>query len=246
MQASKTYCYENNDHINRANLALMCSEYLGIKDVSPSLYLIAAPVSELACVNKDGGIIWSRGEIEEAIPWNERSMRTFGVVYCYEATASFIGLDGRTYVVPNDKPVLDHLEECGYIIAPYGKNLDGSQNGDDSLIAKIEDNNSIFDYREIDKNLPIEIVNKIDEIENNRPYIRHNAPYDGLLTFGGTLALYSATEEELEQLTLSERKIANIKTYGRVYESQDIEDYVKFALQQRYLKGQNDPSNKKS
>ena len=134
MQASQTYNYEKNDHINRSRMAVICGEYFGIKDVSPSLYEIAAPVSELAFVNKYGGVIWTRNEIVEAIPWNERSMKTFCVVYTYETTASFIGIDGRTYVVPNDKPVIDHLKECGYIIAPYGKNLNGKSNGDDSLI----------------------------------------------------------------------------------------------------------------
>ena len=134
MQVSQTYDYEKNDHINRANMALICGKYFGIKDVLPSLYQIAAPVSELAYINKNGERIETRDEIAEAIPWNERSMRSFGVVYSYESTASFIGMDGRTYIVPNDKPVLEYLKECGYVIAPYGKNLDGNSNGDDSLI----------------------------------------------------------------------------------------------------------------
>ena len=43
------------------------------------------------------------------------------------------------------------------------------------------------------------------------------------------------TEEEEQQLSLSERKIANIRAYGRVRQSQNIEDYLQFVLQQRYL-----------
>lgn len=79
MQVSQTYNYEKNDHINRANMALMCSKYLGIRDVSPSLYQIAAPVSELAYSNKNGEEIRDRDEIEESIPWDERSMRLLGL-----------------------------------------------------------------------------------------------------------------------------------------------------------------------
>ena len=48
-----------------------------------------------------------------------------------------------------------------------------------------------------------------------------------------------ASEEELKQLSLSERKIINISTYGRVNESQKIEDYVQFVLQKYYLDDQN-------
>ena len=235
MQASQTYNYEKNDHINRANMALICSRYFGIKDVSPSLYQIAAPVSELAYSNKNGEIILYRDEIEESIPWNERSLKTFGVVYSYESTASFIGIDGKTYVVPNDRPVLEHLKECGYVIAPDGKNLDGTSNGYDSLISKESREDNPFSYVIVDRNLPIEIVNQIDEIENNRSYYNYNQAYARLVRFGGTLGLLCASEEELQQLSLSERKIANICTYGRVLELQNFEDYVQFALQQYYL-----------
>lgn len=244
MQASQTYNYEKNDHINRERMALICSNYFGIKDVSPSLYLIAAPVSELACTNKNGEKIHYRYEIEDSIPWNERSMKTFGVVYTYESTASFIGIDGRTYVVPNDQPVLDHLKECGYVIAPYGKNLDGESNGTDSLIFKERNEDEFFDYNIIDRNLPIEIVNMIDEMENNRLYYDYNQAYASVVRFGGTLGIGNASEEELQQLSLSERKIANISTYGRVMESQDLEDYVQFALQHYYLNDQNFISRK--
>lgn len=239
MQASQTYNYEKNDHINRANLAHICSMYFGIKDVSPSLYQIAAPVSELAHSNKNGEIIHDRDDIEESIPWNERSMKTFGVVYSYESTASFIGIDGKTYVVPNDQPVLNHLKECGYVIAPYGKNLNGSSNGEDSLIFEERNEDDLFSTVIVDRNLPIEIVNKINEIENNRPYYNYNQAYARLIRFGGTLGLYSASEEELQQLSLRERKIANISTYGRVVESQDFEYYIQFVLQQNYLNPQN-------
>ena len=230
MQVSQTYNYEKNDHINRANMALICSQYFGIKDVSPNFYQIAAPVSELPFVTKDGGVIFTRHEIPEAIPWNERSMKTFGVVYRYEATASFIGIDGKTYVVPNDQPVIEHLQECGYVIAPNGANLDGSSNGEDSLIGKEENKNGV-----INRNLPVEIIYKINELENNRPYIRYWEAYDGLLTFRGSLGMKNITEEEEQQLSLSERKIANIRAYGRVRQSQNIEDYLQFVLQQRYL-----------
>lgn len=239
MQISHTYNYEKNDHINRATIALMCSEYFGIKDVSPSLYQIAAPVSELAYCSKDGEKIHYRDEIEEAIPWNERSMKTFGVVYTYESTASFIGIDGKTYIVPNDRPVLDHLRECGYVIAPYGKNLDGKSNDADSLVFKERKENDFFEYNIIDRNLPVEIVSRIEEIENNREYYTYNQSYARVIRFGGTLGLYSASEEELQQLSLSERKIANITTYGRILEPQNIEDYIQYALQQYYLDEQN-------
>jgi len=234
MQVSQTYNYDMNDDVNRANMALICSQYLGIKEVSPSLYQIAAPVSELSRCSKDGGPIWARADIEEAIPWDERSMRTFGVVYRYESTASFIGMDGRTYIVPNDQPVLDHLSQCGYVIAPSGKNFDGTSNGDDSLIRKEDENgNPLWDW--IDKNLPPEIVAAIDEMEQGRDYYRYHADYSGSVSWGGTFALHYATEEEIQQLSLTERKVANIKTYGRVHESQDLEDYVQYALQQPYL-----------
>lgn len=239
MQASQTYNYEKNDHINRANMAFICSTYFGIKDVSPSLYQIAAPVAELACSNKNGEIINYRDEIEESIPWNERSMKTFGVVYSYESTASFIGMDGKTYVVPNDQPVLEHLKKCGYVIAPYGKNLDGSSIENDSLIFEERNEDDLFSRVIVDRNLPIEIVKKIDEMENGRPYYNYNQHYARLVRFGGTLGLSCASEEELQQLSLSERKIANICTYGRVGEPQDIEDYVQFALHQTYLNEEN-------
>lgn len=239
MQVSQTYDYEKNDHINRANMALVCGTYFGIKDVSPSLYLIAAPVSELAQYNKNGEEIQDRGEIEEAIPWNERSLKTFGVVYRYESTASFIGLDGKTYVVPNDQPVLEHLQECGYVIAQSGKNLDGSSSDYDSLILEEKEEFDNFSRVIVDRRLPIEIVNKIDEMENNRPYYKHVQPYVAVASFGGSFGLYYASDEELQQLSLSERKIANLKTYERVRESQNIEDYVRFALQQSYLNEQN-------
>lgn len=239
MQASQTYSYEKNDHINRSNIAQICAEYFGIKDVSPSLYQIAAPVSELACSTKNGEIIQDRTEIEEAIPWNERSMKTFGVVYIYESTASFIGIDGKTYVVPNDQPVLEHLKTCGYAIAPSGKNFDGSSNENDSLIFKEVTDEYSFNLNIVDRNLPTKIINMIDETEKNRPYYNYNQAYARLVRFGGTLGLYSASEEELQQISLSERKIANILTYGRVMEPQDIEDYVQFALQQYYLNEQN-------
>lgn len=241
MKVSQTYDYEKNDHINRANIALICSQYFGIKDVSPSLYQIAAPVSELAYTNKDGEIIKNRDEIDEAIPWNERSMRTFGVVYSYESTASFIGMDGRTYVVPNDQPVLDHLKECGYVIAPYGKNLDGNSNKDDSLIFEEKSEEDFFGFSQVvvDRNLPNEIVKKIDEMENGRQYYKYNQAYARIVRFGGTLGLMTASEEEIQQLSLSERKVANICTYSRVTQSQNFEDYVQFALQQYYLNDQN-------
>lgn len=245
MQASQTYNYEKNDHINRANMALICSEYFGIKDVSPSLYQIAAPVSELACCNKDGEIINYRDEIEEAIPWAERSMKTFGVVYRYESTASFIGKDGKTYVVPNDQPVLDHLKECGYVIAPYGKSLDGG-NTTDSLIFKEKNEDFSLSDNIIDRRLPTVIVNMIDEMEGNRPYYVHNQSYANVVRFGGTLGLSCASDEELQQLSLSERKIANINTYGRVGSRtfENIEDYVQYALNQYYL-SQNFTNRKK-
>lgn len=248
MQVSKTYDYEKNDHINRANMALICSRYFGIKDVSPSLYQIAAPVAELAYTNKNGKAIHYRDEIEESIPWNERSMKTFGVVYRYEATASFIGMDGKTYVVPNDQPVLDHLKECGYVIAPYGKNLDGDCKEDDRLIfeEKNEDEPFSFDRVIVDRNLPVEIVKKIDEMENDRPYYNYNQSYAMVVSFAGTFGLFEASEEELQQLSLSERKIANIYTYSRVMESQNIDDYVQFALQQHYLNDQSFIGSKKS
>ena len=246
MQASQTYNYEKNDHINRANIALLCSKYFGIKDVSPSLYQIAAPVSELARSNKNGGMIYNRNEIEEAIPWNERSLKTFGVVYRYESTASFIGIDGKTYVVPNDQPVLDHLKECGYVTAPNGKNLDGSNNMVDSLFFSKRNEKDIFERITIDRKLPLEILSMIDELEKDRPYYTYCQGYDGLLTFGGTFGLWYASEEELKYLSLSERKIANISTYGRVRISQSIEDYVQFALQQYYLNNQNFINKRKS
>lgn len=237
MQVSSTYNYEKKDHINRANMALICSECFGIEDVSPSLYLIAAPVSELACTNQDGQKIYHRDEIEFAIPWRERSLKTFGVVYNYESTASFIGIDGRTYVVPNDTPVIEHLKKCGYVIAPYGKNLDGSTSETDSLIFKDEGN--FVDKIIIDRNLPKEIVQKISEIENGRNYYTGRQAYAGLIRFGGSFGLLTASEEELQHLSLSERKIANISTYGRRYEFEDIEDYVQFALQNYFLNEEN-------
>ncbi len=242
MQVSQTYDYEKNDHINRANMALICGKYFGIKDVLPSLYQIAAPVSELAYTNKNGERIETRDEIEEAIPWNERSMRTFGVVYIYESTASFIGMDGRTYIVPNDQPVLEYLKECGYVIAPYGKNLDGNSNGDDSLIfeEKSEDDLFQFSHVVVDRNLPAEIVKKIDEMESGRSYYNYNQSYANVIRFGGTLGLMSASKEEQQQLSLSERKVANICTYGRVTkQQQSLEDYLQFVLQQYYLNDQN-------
>ena len=247
MQTSQTYNYEKNDHINRADIALICSQYFGIKDVSSSLYQIAAPVSELAYSNKNGAKIRDRVEIEEAIPWNERSLKNFGVVYRYESTASFIGLDGKTYVVPNDQPVLEHLQECGYVIAQSGKNLDGSSNGEDSLILEEKDEFNIFSRVIADRRLPIEIVNKIDEIENNRPYYNFNQSYARLVRFGGTLGIFTASEEEIQQLSLSERKIANICTYGRITNSSsmDIEQYIQFALQQYYLNAKNFINSKK-
>ncbi len=244
MQTSQTYNYEKNDHINRADLAIICSQYFGIRDVSPSLYQIAAPVSELAFRNKDGEIIKYRDEIEESVPWNERSMKTFGVVYSYESTASFIGIDGKTYVVPNDKPVLDHLAECGYVIAPYGKSLDGGTTTD-SLILIEQNENDVFSYAKVDRNLPTEIASKIDEIENDRPYYTYNQSYAQLVRFGGTLGIYCASEEELLRLSLSERKVANITTYGRITESQDIEEYVQFTLQHFYLNDDNFVNGKK-
>lgn len=241
MKVSQTYDYEKNDHINRANMAHICSQYFGIKEVSPSLYKIAAPVSELAHTNKDGNRIEDRDEIDEAIPWNERSMRTFGVVYSYEATASFIGMDGKTYVVPNDQPVLDHLKECGYVIAPDGKNLDGKTEGDDSLIFKEKNGDDLFCFSHVvvDRNLPNEIVKKIDEMENGRQYYNYKQAYTMVVSFGGTLGLKTASEEEIQQLSLSERKVANISTYGRVMQPQNFEDYVQYALQQYYLNDQN-------
>lgn len=161
MQTSQTYNLEKQDHINRANIALMCAKHFGIKNVSPSLYLIASPVSELAHYNKNGKKIRNRDEIIEAIPWDERSMETFGVVYRYESTASFIGIDGRTYIVPNDQPVIEHLKDCGYIIAESGKNLDGLSNGDDTLYFKERDENDILNYNIIDRRLPKEILDLI-------------------------------------------------------------------------------------
>ena len=239
MQVSQTYNPEKNDHITRGKVAVICGKYLGIKEVSPSLYKIASPVSELAHTNKDGEKIRDREEIKDAIPWNERSMRTFGVVYRFEATASFIGLDGKTYIVPNDQPVLEHLEECGYVIAPEGKNLDGSSNGDDSLIQKKQDENNPFDTTIIDKSLPSEIISIIDEMEMDRPFYCYNQDYARVVRFGGTLGIMTASEEELQQLTLSERKIANICTYGRIRESQYFESYIEFLLQQYYLNEKN-------
>lgn len=240
MKISQTYNPERKDDISRAKIALLCSKHLGIKEVSPSLYKIAAPVSELACTNKDGGIIRDREEIKDANPWDERSLKTFGVVYRFEATASFIGLDGKTYVVPNDQPVLDHLQECGYVIAPDGKNLDGSSNGDDSLIMKkSEDEFGFFTTVVADQTLPAEIVEMINEVEANRPYQTHNQAYAKLVRFGGTLGIMTASEEELQQLSLSERKVANICTYGRITESQYFESYIEFVLQQHYLNEQN-------
>ncbi len=244
MQVSKTYDYSKNDHINRAEIAQLCCSYFGIRDVSPSLYKIAAPVSELAHYNEYGEKITYRNEIDNAIPWDERSMRTFGVVYCYESVASFIGVDGKTYVVPCDQPVLDHLRSCGYVIAPYGENLDGSHNGTDSLIYKETDENNFFNYNIIDRNLPKEILDMIDALEENRPYYLGAQHYAAVVRFGGTFGLYTASEEELQCLSLSEKKIANIGTYGRVFEPGNIEDYVEFALKHYFLFDQNNISKK--
>ena len=104
----------------------------------------------------------------------------------------------------------------------------------------------MFERVVIDRNLPVEIVNKINELENGRPYISYYQSYDGVITFGGTLALRSASEEELQQLSLSERKVANIMRYRRVMVSQDIDAYVKFALQQYYLNDQNFRGSKRA
>lgn len=239
MQISQTYNQEKQDHINRAKIALMCAQHFGIKNVSPSLFQIAAPVSELAHYNKNGEKIRDRSEIIDAIPWDERSMKTFGVVYRYESTASFIGLDGRTYIVPNDQPVIEHLEKCGYVIAESGKNLDGSSNEDDTLYFKERDENDILNYNIIDRRLPKEIIDMIEEIEQDRPYYNYNQSYARVVRFGGTLGIQTASEEEIQQLSLSERKISNILTYGRVLESQDLESYINFALQHYYLNEQN-------
>ncbi len=238
MQASQTYDYEKKDDINRKAMALKCSEYFNIKDVLPILDSIAAPVCELACCKENGEGIHYRSEISEAIRWNERSMKSFGVVYRYEITASFIGMDGKTYIVPNDQPVLDYLQECGYFIAPYGTNLDGSTKEVDSLIYEerpTNDEDFFFFGNIIDKNLPAEYVGIINEMEQNRPYYSGYQPYASVIRFGGTLGLRSASEEELSQITLSERKIANISTYGRVYKELRIEDYIEYVLQQTYL-----------
>lgn len=244
MNASQTYDYAKKDSTNRKKLALMCSKYFKIKDVLPILDSIAAPVCELACCKENGEGIHYRSEINEAIPWNERSMKTFGVVYRYESTASFIGMDGRTYIVPNDQPVLDYLQECGYMIAPYGKNLDGSNEEVDSLIYEERPKNDeeFFCFGDkIDKNLPTKYVDIIDEIEQNRPYFNGYQPYASVIRFGGTLGLRHASEEELLQITLSERKISNISTYGRINEGRrlfktlSIEEYIQYALQQTYL-----------
>lgn len=245
MQKSQTYDYEKNDHINRANLAILCSQYFGIKDALPSLYKIAAPVCEIPQYNKDGEQIWDREEVDEAIPWGERSLRTFGVVYMFEATASFIGIDGRTYVVPMDKPVLDYLTLCGYVIAPYGKNLDGNNIGDDTLIYK-EPKKDIFDpdfnldepAKVIDRNLPPEFVSKIDEIEGDRPYRRDCASYIDTIRFGTSFGAEMASEEEIEAMSLSEKKALNIKMYNRIKTSMDIEEYVQYAISQGYLANQ--------
>ena len=243
MQSSVTYNYENNDPESRKKIALICSEYFGIKDVDPDLYKIAVPVSELACQTKDGEYVSRRSDIEEATPWNERSMTTFGVVYRYESTASFIGIDGKTYVVPNDKPVLDHLETCGYFIAPYGKCMDGGNFSADSLIFREEGNPDDLDYivsyvcgeqKTIDRNLPAEIIRQIDEIEQGRPYYKYNQSYIDVMRFGGTLGLKTASEEEIQRLSESEKKIANIYTYGRVFEPMSINDYVEYALKEGY------------
>lgn len=164
-------------------MALVCAKYFNIKDVSPDLYRIAAPVCELACFNKNGERIYNRSEIEDAIPWNERSLKTFGVVYRYESTASFISTDGKTYVVPNDRPVLDYLKECGYVIAPNGLNFDGSTSKNDSLVFEEKDE-YLIDYNIIDRNLPKKIVEKIDEIEGGRPYFTCKQDYAALIRFG--------------------------------------------------------------
>ena len=232
MRKSQTYNPEMGDDINRSNMALVCGLYLGIKDVSPSLQKIAAPVSEIAFANENGERIGYRDEIVDAIPWNERSLKTFGVVYSYEATASFIGKDGKTYIVPNDKPVIDHLRECGYVIAPYGRCLDGTDN-EDSLILK-EDG-----FVVIDINLPEKIVKKIDEMENGRPYYVGCQSYIDAIRFGSSFGLYAASEEEIQQLSLSERKLANIKVYGRVRVSCDLEEYVNRVMQEYYLNDKN-------
>lgn len=248
MKTSQTYDYEKNDHFNRASMALVCSTCLGIKEISPSLYKIAAPVSEIAYLNKDGGVIRHRCEILDAIPWDERSMKTFGAVYSYEATASFIGRDGKTYIVPNDKPVLDHLKECGYLIAPYGANLDGKYNGEDSLIFHDKTNwdeslPAMFQEKVIiDMNLPKDIVEKILQMETDRPYYTNCQPYNDAICFGGSFGLNYASAEELKKLSLSERKLANIKTYGRVRHSENIEDYVERVVQEYYLNPENFPS----
>jgi hypothetical protein len=108
-------------------------------------------------------------------------------------------------------------------------------------IRSIEISNSII----IDRNLPTEIVDKIDEIENGRAYYNYKQSYTNLVRFGGTLSIFTASEEELQQLSLSERKIANIYTYGRVNNPQDIEEYVQCVLQQYYLNEENFMNQKK-
>lgn len=245
MQISQTYNHNKQDHINRASIAQKCAQYFNIKNVSPSLFLIASPVSELAHQNKNGKNIRHREEIIDAIPWNERSMKTFGVVYRYESTASFIGLDGKTYIVPNDEPVINHLKECGYTIAESGKNLDGTSNDNDTLYLKEKDENDILNYNIIDRRLPKELVDLIEEMEKDRPYYNYAQSYANVVRFGGTLGIQTASEEELRQLSLSERKVANILTYGRVLTSQNLESYIEFALQQYYLNEQNFPNTNK-
>lgn len=244
MQVSQTYDYAKKDDINRKDMAIMCSKYFNIKDVLPILDKIAAPVSELSHYRKDGDRIFYREETYDAIPWDERSMKTFGVVYSYESTASFIGMDGKTYIVPNDQPVLDYLQECGYTIAPYGKNLDGSNEEVDSLIYEERPKNDeeFFCFgNKIDKNLPSQYVTIINDMEQNRPYYGGYQSYASVIRFGGTLGLRSASEEEVSQISLSERKIANISTYGRINEGSrlfktlSIEEYIEYALQQTYL-----------
>ena len=223
MQVSQTYDPNKNDPENRANMARICGAYFGIKEVSPSLYKIAAPVSELPETDKNGNkIVGDRqGRIEEAIPFNERSLRTFGVVYRYESTASFIGIDGKTYVVPDDEPVMKHLKECGYVIAGHGDRLDGGLNPEepDTLVGK-DENGEVKDRR-----LPSGIIKKIEELENGRPYANSMQAYSKLRRFDGTLGSHENWEEEF---SLSERKVANI-AYCQNHQAQDfadIEDYV--------------------
>lgn len=221
-------------NVNRAILAMRCSEALGLKPIPQVLYEVIVRTSEIPRDNK-----------ECSQSYAENSLLTMGLVYTYGSTAKFIDQSGHTCIIPYNDVVMEELRKCGYVICEYGKPA-----------PKFDPNgHEEFRYRK-QATLPEYLAKKIARMENEQiepvkeEYYNFNGAYDvfdeGLYT--GHQFSHYVCEEVVKALGFESpvsRKFMAITGYGgpsltELPESVDtLEEFVVYASMHPVLNTRN-------